>query len=104
LVRDDCHVIERHRVERARQILDRQVETGAAARESTQRSTIAQAYRNHAITGSDPRVRILQRLTNLIHSELEPDIREIGSDGRTFALHQMAGHALSLPEEKLLAG
>ncbi len=103
-VRNGRDVIERHRMERACQILDGDVETAAAARESTQRSTIAHAHGSHAVTGRDARVWGQQRLANLIDGQLERDFGEIGSDRRTFALHQVAGRALSLAKEKLFAG
>ena len=100
---DGRDVIERQRVKRACQILDGQVETAAASREAAQHSTVALANRNHAITGSDPRVGIQQRVSNFVHGQRQRDIREIGSDRRALTLREMARHALPLPDKKLAA-
>ena len=101
----DATLIERQRVKRACQVLDSDVETAAVSRKAAQHSTVALANSNHAVTGSDPRVGIQQRVSNFVHGQRQRDIREVRSEiRRTLTLREMARHALPLPHKKLAAG
>ena len=86
------------------EVLQGEIETRLAARESAQRAPVAQARGHDSIAGGDPCIRLEQRLAKLIHGHFARDVRKIGTDGRAFAVNHVTGSALPLAEEELFSG
>src|SRR4051794_32839046 len=104
LVSNRRDVIERQRMNPARQVLQLDIEISSVSNETAKCLSTFQSHSDQLIARSNLGVRLQQRFTNLVDGHFPSYIREIRAKRTSHAESHMAGTALPLAEKQLLSG